>query len=95
MRKMFWVVTFGVCCACMLPSIGVAQEKTSDTAASAAPTSGPRAEFLTELKVEQDKFMKLAEAIPADKYTWRPSADVRSVAEVYLHVAAATSTYPS
>lgn len=33
--------------------------------------------------------MRLAEAIPADKYTWRPSADVRSVAEVFLHVSAA------
>ena len=34
-----------------------------------------------------DKFIALAEAVPADKYTWRPADGVRSVAEVYLHVA--------
>ncbi len=31
--------------------------------------------------------MDLANAIPADKLTWRPSADSRSFAEVFLHVA--------
>jgi uncharacterized damage-inducible protein DinB len=94
MKKIIFVVILSICWLGLLPSLIVAQEKTSDAAASAAPTSGPRAEFLTELKVEQDKFMKLAEAIPADKYTWRPSPDVRSIAEVYLHVAAANFNLP-
>jgi len=31
----------------------------------------------------------LAEAVPADKYGWRPAEGVRSVSEVYMHVAAA------
>lgn len=35
----------------------------------------------------ENKLTRLAEAIPADKYTWRPSKDVRSVSEVFLHVA--------
>jgi uncharacterized damage-inducible protein DinB len=35
----------------------------------------------------QKKFVDLANAIPADKFTWRPSADSRSFAEVFLHVA--------
>jgi uncharacterized damage-inducible protein DinB len=39
--------------------------------------------------IQEDKFTRLAEAIPADKYTWRPSADVRSFAELFLHVSAA------
>ena len=39
--------------------------------------------------IQEDKFLRLAEAIPADKYTWRPAADVRSFAEVFLHVSAA------
>ncbi len=30
-----------------------------------------------------------AEAIPADKFNWRPAPDVRSFAEVFLHVSAA------
>jgi uncharacterized damage-inducible protein DinB len=39
--------------------------------------------------IQEDKFLRLAEAIPADKYTWRPASDVRSFAEVFLHVSAA------
>jgi uncharacterized damage-inducible protein DinB len=31
----------------------------------------------------------LAEAIPADKYSWRPAPGVRSVSEVYMHIALA------
>jgi uncharacterized damage-inducible protein DinB len=75
------------------PAVGQSDAK-AGTTTSAAPTSGPRAEFLTELKVEQDKFMRLAEAIPADKYTWRPAEGVRSISEVFLHVAAANYNLP-
>src|SRR5262249_40427448 len=32
---------------------------------------------------------------PADKFTWRPAAGVRSVAEVYGHVAGANAFIPS
>jgi uncharacterized damage-inducible protein DinB len=39
--------------------------------------------------IQEDKFVRLAEAIPADKYTWRPGADVRSISEIFLHVATA------
>jgi uncharacterized damage-inducible protein DinB len=39
--------------------------------------------------IQEDKLLRLAEAIPAEKYTWRPAPDVRSVAEVFLHVSAA------
>jgi uncharacterized damage-inducible protein DinB len=51
--------------------------------------TGYRSEVLAEVMVQQDKFLRLAEAIPADKYTWRPTPDVRSIAEVFLHVSAA------
>jgi uncharacterized damage-inducible protein DinB len=51
--------------------------------------TGYRSEVLSEVIVQEDKFMRLAEAIPADKYSWRPSPDVRSFAEVFLHVAGA------
>src|SRR5256885_7992344 len=39
--------------------------------------------------VREKKSTRLAEAIPAEKYTWRPASDVRSFAEVFLHVSAA------
>jgi len=51
--------------------------------------TGYRSEVLAEVMVQEDKFARLAEAIPAEKYTWRPTPDVRSFAEVFLHVAAA------
>jgi len=92
MRNMLWAMILTLSCLSSIGSKALAQEKQAE--AAAAPSSGPRAEFLTELKVEQDKFIKLAEAIPADKYTWRPTADARSVSEVYLHVAAANYNLP-
>src|SRR6478672_6781400 len=51
--------------------------------------TGYRSEVLAEVMIHEDKFTRLAEAIPADKFNWRPSPDVRSFAEVFLHVSAA------
>jgi len=51
--------------------------------------TGYRSEVLAEVMIQEDKFSRLAEAIPAEKYSWRPAPDVRSFAEVFLHVAAA------
>ena len=51
--------------------------------------TGYRAEVMAEVMVQEDKFKRLAEAIPAEKYSWRPAPDVRSFAEVFLHVSAA------
>jgi len=50
--------------------------------------TGYRAEVLAEVMIQEDKFTRLAEAIPAEKYSWRPAPDVRSFAEVFLHVSA-------
>jgi uncharacterized damage-inducible protein DinB len=43
---------------------------------------------VAELQEAQQELVSLAQAMPADKYTWRPAEGVRSVAEVYLHVCA-------
>lgn len=51
--------------------------------------TGYRSEILAEVMIQEDKFTGLAEAIPADKFNWRPTPDVRSFAEVFLHVCAA------
>jgi uncharacterized damage-inducible protein DinB len=56
--------------------------------------SGYRGEVLAEVTIQEDKLLRLAEAIPADKYTWRPAADARSFAEVFLHVATANYNLP-
>lgn len=56
---------------------------------AAAPTSGARAEFLDVIAYYEQRYTRLAAAIPADKYTWRPAEGVRSIGEVYAHVSAA------
>jgi uncharacterized damage-inducible protein DinB len=56
-------------------------------AAPAVPKSGFRAEFLHDLEDVEKKIMQLAMAMPASKYSWRPARGVRSVSEVYMHIA--------
>ncbi len=51
--------------------------------------TGVRSEVMALVMVQENEFERLAQAMPADKYTWRPSAGVRSVAEVFLHACAA------
>jgi uncharacterized damage-inducible protein DinB len=72
-----------------LSGTGVAQQPAGVPAAADAPTSGYRAEFLRELADLETKYVRLAEQMPAEKYNWRPAEGVRSVGEVFLHVAAA------
>ena len=73
---------------------GAFAQTAASPAASPAPTAGFRAEFLNELAGVEKRFVGLAEAMPADKYTWRPAGGVRSVSEVYMHVAAANYNIP-
>ncbi|MDX1407811.1 MAG: DinB family protein, partial [Saprospiraceae bacterium] len=44
---------------------------------------------VTVLTFNEQKVVSLAEAIPEDKYDWRPAEGVRSVGEVLLHLSAA------
>jgi hypothetical protein len=46
-----------------------------------------KAAFLADLEVMRGKFIGLAQAFPADKYTWRPMDGVRSVSEVLMLIA--------
>lgn len=101
MKKKMWSIALSLFCTGMATAFASparAQEdtkaKSSVTVVPGAPASGPRAEFLTELKIHEDKYIRLAEALPAEKYTWRPADGVRSVSEVFLHVAAANYNIP-
>ena len=72
----------------VLPTLAFAAQNQPKSALPAGKVpQGFRAEFLANLDDVQDKIMKLAEATPADKYAWRPSAEVRSISEVYMHIA--------
>jgi len=54
---------------------------------TAMPKSGFRAEILRDLDEMQQKIVTLAGAVPAEKYNWRPAPGIRSVSEVYMHIA--------
>jgi uncharacterized damage-inducible protein DinB len=81
----FLIVTTS--CLCFRPS-SRAQENSDHkaTAMVAAPTSGFRAEFLEEIAYYEQRYTRLAEAMPAEKYAWRPAEGVRSVGEVFTHI---------
>lgn len=69
-------------------SVGApAQEK--PPVGTVAPTSGARLEFLDEVSYFEQRFVRLADAIPAEKYNWHPSEGTRTIGEVYLHIASA------
>ena len=63
-------------------------------AEAAAPT-GFRAEFIAEVDSVGKKLTDLANAIPQEKYSWRPAPGIRSVSEVYVHVAGGNFYLPS
>lgn len=58
-----------------------AQDLTPESAAAL------KAAFMADIEVMRGKFLGLAEAFPADTYTWRPMEGVRSVSEVLMLIA--------
>lgn len=72
----------------VLASLATAIAVAAPLTARAQAPSGILADFLRDLGGTQQKMVALAKAMPADKYDWRPGPGVRSVGEVFLHVAA-------
>ncbi len=72
-------------------------------AAGAVPTlaqeADPNADWtgavVADLTRIGDRLVQLAEAIPADRYSWRPAEGVRTISEVYMHVVGANMLLPS
>ncbi len=64
------------------PAPAAAQDVMSKEAAAAV-----KASFLADLETMRGKFVGLAQAFPAEKYTWRPMEGVRSVSEVLMLLA--------
>ena len=57
--------------------------------------AGFRGEFLGQFNYEADRVMQLANAIPEEKYSWRPAEGVRSISEVYMHIAGTNIIFPA
>ena len=59
----------------------------------AAP-AGVKGEILMWISDAEDKLGQLADAIPESKYGWSPTKEVRTVRQVFMHVAAANFGIP-
>ncbi len=80
------VAILGLCCG---GRCRAQNGKSAVASSSSAPASGARAEFLEEISFYEQRYIRLAETIPADKYNWRPAQGVRSIGEVFAHIVAA------
>jgi uncharacterized damage-inducible protein DinB len=78
-----------ICLACTLNagSLVMHAQTPGNSTDSTAPSYDMKAQALLDLQAVNKKCVALAQALPSDKLTWRPSPDARSFAEVFLHVA--------
>jgi uncharacterized damage-inducible protein DinB len=83
-RVLFMVVAFAMLLGMAAPP-----------ARGAEAATGFRGEYLMEVDAVGKKLLDLANAVPAEKYSWRPAPGVRSVGEVYVHVAGGNYLIPS
>jgi uncharacterized damage-inducible protein DinB len=64
--------------------------------AKAASASGDvRGDILQQVDDAEKKLTALAEAMPAEKFGWRPAEKIRSVGEVFMHVAGGNYFLPT
>ena len=83
-RRRFASIGLAVIASTLLLTTSTASAQDVMTKESAAVV---KAAFLADLEVMRGKFIGLAQAFPADKYTWRPMDGVRSVSEVLMLIA--------
>src|SRR5262245_8253324 len=89
MRKIFGsIAVLALALALALAALPVLAQDTKPTEEKAKPTTPPgtRESILFQIDQAREKLISLAEAMPAEKYAWRPGEGVRSVGEVYNHV---------
>ncbi len=79
MKNLFRMSVLLVVVACWTAALAPAQETAK---------AGLRGWAVSELSDLENKLTRLAQAVPQEKYGWRPGEGVRSVSEVYMHVAA-------
>jgi uncharacterized damage-inducible protein DinB len=82
-----------VAAALAVPPGRVMAQTAADPVPDRAAAVEIRKQFMDDLDTLHTKFVALAQAIPADKYSWRPAAGVRSVGEVFMHVASEFYVY--
>ncbi len=86
-----------------LPVHAQTQQQTTKTTKTTTTTKtetkpavwGVKESILLQISQAQEKLMALAEAMPPEKYGWKPGEGVRSVGEVFNHVASANYFFPT
>jgi uncharacterized damage-inducible protein DinB len=73
--------------AILLAACAFAQDKPTTPAPPPAAPASFRQVFLNRLQDTETKLVSLTEATPQEKLTWRPGEGVRSVSEVFMHIA--------
>jgi uncharacterized damage-inducible protein DinB len=76
---------FALLLALVLPVVGVGTAHAQNN----FQTEGLWEGYDGEWSHVSQQLVALAEAIPAEKYSWRPAPGVRSVSEVFMHIALA------
>ena len=97
--SMVAALALGLVVSCNTNLAFAAQSAQAAPAAQSADKTSPsydmKAQSIFDLQDLQKKFTGLAEAIPAEKFTWRPAEGVRSISELFLHVSSANYGIPS
>lgn len=77
-------------------SSSLAAQQSSAAAATSPPASasGLVADLARDVAQVESKVIGLAKAVPADKYSWRPGAGVRSVSDLIMHITADNYLFP-
>ena len=89
------VLLFRCTLAAALALAAVVPAAAQEEAAAAPAAEGAfQSDVAADLERAGKKLVSLAEAIPADKYGWRPAEGVRSVSEVFVHVANGNTLLP-
>ena len=80
-----WLIFLALALPALSPARGQS-ESPAKPQVVVTPTAGFRAEFLEELTYCEQRYLALAEAMPAEKYSWRPAEGMRSVGGLFAHV---------
>lgn len=99
MKRLFGsAAVLALACALALQAQDKAMEKTAkkeDMREQVKSVGGVRGSILFQINQAQEKLIALANAMPADKYGWKPGEGVRTTGEVFNHVAAANFFLPT
>jgi uncharacterized damage-inducible protein DinB len=89
------LATAGASRTLAFPSQSAQSAPSTQSADKTPPSYDMKPQSLLDLDDMHKKFVELATAVPVEKYSWRPAEGVRSIGEVFLHVAGANYLIPN